>query len=78
MFNASFPRIPADSAARVAETGDEALGHLPEWDLTHLYPGATSPAFTNAFDEAAKRHVPSPHAGKASLPTPPETAETMA
>ncbi|TNB46045.1 M3 family oligoendopeptidase [Martelella lutilitoris] len=55
MFNASFPRNPADGSAQATKSGDEALGRLPEWDLTHLYPGASSPEFNNAFDEAAKK-----------------------
>ena len=55
MFNASFPRAPAGSPARATKSGDEALGNLPEWDLSHLYPGPSSPEFNNAFDEAAKK-----------------------
>ena len=55
MFNASFPHTPAGSPAGATKSGDEALGNLPEWDLSHLYPGPSSPEFNNAFDEAAKK-----------------------
>ncbi|AJY47837.1 M3 family oligoendopeptidase [Martelella endophytica] len=43
-------RAPAETAA---QADDNTLGTLPLWDLTHLYPGADSPAFKSAFDGAA-------------------------
>ena len=48
MFRSFIAKAKAESTA-----GDAALGDLPEWDLTHLYPGAASPEFEKAFDEAA-------------------------
>ncbi|MEO2037368.1 MAG: oligoendopeptidase F, partial [Martelella sp.] len=53
MFNPRFPSLPADAAAGRAESPE--LGALPEWDLSHLYPGATSPEFAGDFDDAARK-----------------------
>ncbi len=39
-----FPSPPG-SAAQAAEKEAKALGALPQWDLTHLYPGMDSPEF---------------------------------
>ncbi|RYE82032.1 MAG: oligoendopeptidase F, partial [Hyphomicrobiales bacterium] len=41
--------------ARAAQAGGaaEALGALPEWDLTHLYPAMDSPAFATDVERAA-------------------------
>ena len=41
------PAAPSDTAASppAAPSADPALGHLPEWDLSDLYPGTNSEAF---------------------------------
>jgi oligoendopeptidase F len=44
---------PAIARAAHAGGAAEALGALPEWDLTHLYPAMDSPAFTADVERAA-------------------------
>ena len=44
---ASAPRLPEVS------TASAALGHLPEWDLTDLYPGLDSPELKADLERAA-------------------------
>jgi oligoendopeptidase F len=44
---------PAIVRAAHAEGVAEALGALPEWDLTHLYPAMDSPAFAADVERAA-------------------------
>jgi oligoendopeptidase F len=45
--------IPAHSRVYARDTaGSAALGHLPEWDLTHLYTGMDSPAFQKDLQTA--------------------------
>jgi oligoendopeptidase F len=44
---------PAPARAAHAGGADEALGALPEWDLTHLYPAMDSPAFAADVERAA-------------------------
>jgi oligoendopeptidase F len=44
---------PAIARAGHARGGAEALGTLPEWDLTHLYPAMDSPAFAADVARAA-------------------------
>ncbi|CAN7224673.1 M3 family oligoendopeptidase [Bosea sp. LjRoot237] len=48
----SFDR-PAIARAAHAGGAAEALGALPEWDLTHLYPAMDSPAFAADVERAA-------------------------
>ncbi|SEL74710.1 oligoendopeptidase F [Bosea lupini] len=48
----SFDR-PAIARAAYAGGAAEALGALPEWDLTHLYPAMDSPAFAADVERAA-------------------------
>lgn len=45
---ATATHIAADTAAATAR----ALGALPEWDLSHLYPAMDSPVFTADLDKA--------------------------
>ena len=51
-----FERIEAvhakQDAARSAAAIERAVGDLPEWDLTHLYPAMDSPAFKADLDRA--------------------------
>ena len=47
------PRLPPEKAA--AAPAGAGLGHLPEWDLTHLYPAMESASFTHDLEEALKR-----------------------
>jgi len=44
---------PAIARAAHAGGAAEALGALPEWDLTHLYPAMDSPAFAADVERAA-------------------------
>lgn len=44
---------PAIARAALAGGAVEALGALPEWDLTHLYPAMDSPAFAADVERAA-------------------------
>ncbi|SFC49953.1 oligoendopeptidase F [Bosea sp. CRIB-10] len=44
---------PAIARAAHAGSAAEALGALPEWDLTHLYPAMDSPAFAADVERAA-------------------------
>lgn len=44
---------PATARAAHAGGAAEALGALPEWDLTHLYPAMDSPVFTADVERAA-------------------------
>ncbi|RXT46180.1 oligoendopeptidase F [Bosea sp. Tri-44] len=44
---------PAPARAAHAGGAAEALGALPEWDLTHLYPAMDSPAFAADVERAA-------------------------
>jgi oligoendopeptidase F len=44
---------PAIARAAYAGGAVEALGALPEWDLTHLYPAMDSPAFAADVERAA-------------------------
>lgn len=44
---------PATTRAAHAGGAAEALGALPEWDLTHLYPAMDSPAFAADVERAA-------------------------
>lgn len=44
---------PAPAHAAHAVGAAEALGALPEWDLTHLYPAMDSPAFAADVERAA-------------------------
>ena len=53
MFDPHFLFLAKDGAT--ARQEDAALGALPEWDLTHLYPGAASPEFQGDFDTAARK-----------------------
>ncbi len=40
----------SQAAASAAKTAVQGLGELPEWDLSHLYPGIDSPEFKGDLD----------------------------
>jgi len=47
-------RAAPETATAHAVRDDDALGALPEWDLTDLYPGPDSPELTRDLDRAAE------------------------
>jgi oligoendopeptidase F len=47
--------MSAAEAAPAQDRAEEALGNLPVWDLTALYPGMGSPEVTADLDRAAER-----------------------
>ncbi|WP_132310811.1 M3 family oligoendopeptidase [Martelella mediterranea] len=51
MLHIPFPQFSAENT----HSDEKALGSLPEWDLTHLYPTPDSAEFRQDFDNAAAK-----------------------
>ena len=62
----ALPRLPDGQAVSAETAAEKALGTLPAWDLTDLFPAADSPEVAAALDraEAAARAFEDANAGK--------------
>ena len=74
-------RLPEGvSAARAAAKAVD-LGHLPEWDLSDLYPGIEAPEFAADMTRAEEecRRFSETYAGRiAALASAPDASERLA
>ena len=52
-LTATLANLPHDTADRPSATTSEALGHLPEWDLSDLYHGVDDPKLAGDLDAVA-------------------------